>query len=304
MKKGRLKRWIFAVGLAVLGVAFLLEGERCAAGAVRGLKVCASVVIPALFPFFVLSSMAVGSGLAAALGRRLDRFSKPLFGAAGAAPAFVLGILGGYPSGARALCQMYKRGEISKKRAEFLLASCSNCGAAFILGAAGNGAFESGAVGALLLLCHVAAALVTALVFKSRAPDEKSAPRISPAPAAPLGRVFTDAVSSALSAILAICAYVVFFSVICALLPLGEGFLAAAVTGFLEISTGTQMLSGLPPRPAAALCAAMTGFGGLCVCAQTMNVTEGLSKKFYFPGKLLQAAVSALLAWIFFPLTV
>lgn len=322
MKKSRLKRWIFALILAGLGALFLAEGKSCAAGAVRGLEVCARVVIPALFPFFVLSSMAVKSGLAAALGRRLDRISRPVFGAPLAAPAFILGILGGYPSGARAIGEMHSRGELSEKNAAFLLASCSNCGAAFILGAVGLGAFESSRTGIFLLAVHIAAGILTALVFRSRAPEKsaranraasppdcenrlpRAGQRPRPQPRLPLSRVFTESVTSALNAILAVCAYVVFFSVICALLPVKESLASAALTGFLEISAGSQSLSGLPGRQAAALAAAMTGWGGLCVHAQTLNVTEGIPKKFYFPGKILQAAISAALAWIFFPIAV
>lgn len=306
----RIKMMVYGLALAAAAGALLWEPNRSTAAALVGLEVCAQVIIPSLFPFFVLSSLAVNLGLAGALGRATDRLSEPVFGAWGGAPAFCLGLLGGYPSGARAVREMFDRGELSRPDAEKLLASCNNCGPAFVLGVAGAGVFQSGRIGVLLYAVHVGSALICALVFRGsqhRDPGQAGAQHrtrqvikaMSPSAA------LASAVSSALSATLAICAYVVFFTLAAELCPLPRGVSGAALAGLMEVSTGVQMLRALEPqRAAAAVCAAIIGWGGLCVHAQTLSFISGLRKKRYFLGKALQGALSLALMWIFFPLAV
>ena len=60
----------------------------------RGLTLCARTVIPALFPFMVLSELLVRSGAGEALGRIFSRPMRYIFGLSGAgSTAVVLGSL-------------------------------------------------------------------------------------------------------------------------------------------------------------------------------------------------------------------
>ena len=72
-------------------------------GAARdGLKLCIDAIIPSLFPFFVLSALAVDLGLAGCLGKVFEPVMRPLFNVNGACvSAFALGFVGGYPVGAK-----------------------------------------------------------------------------------------------------------------------------------------------------------------------------------------------------------
>ena len=86
---------------AVLALVLLAPGESMAA-ARDGLALCGNVIIPSLFPFFVLSSLVVELGMCRYLGRLLERVMAPLFRVRGAcASALALGFVGGYPVGAR-----------------------------------------------------------------------------------------------------------------------------------------------------------------------------------------------------------
>ena len=82
--------------------ALLLLPDVSAQAARDAMLLCAQTVIPSLFPFFVLSSLCVELGLIRRLGRSLEPVMEPLFGVGGAcSAAFSLGIIGGYPVGAR-----------------------------------------------------------------------------------------------------------------------------------------------------------------------------------------------------------
>lgn len=102
----RMWQGIFLSGSMVL----LLVCSAAAAEAVRqGLLLCARSVVPALFPYFVVSGLFTSLGFAESAGRRLAPVTERLLGVGGAgASAFFLGLLGGYPVGGRTVGQLYR----------------------------------------------------------------------------------------------------------------------------------------------------------------------------------------------------
>ena len=131
------------LGLALLcAVLALMRCPQESMDAARdGLALCGNVIIPSLFPFFVLSSLVVELGMSRYLGRLLEGVMAPLFRVGGAcSSALALGFVGGYPVGARTAIALYENGQCSKTEAERLLAFCNNSGPAFILGVVGTSA--------------------------------------------------------------------------------------------------------------------------------------------------------------------
>ena len=125
------------LGLALLCavLSLMLWPQEAMEAAREGLQLCYNVIIPSLFPFFVLSALVVDLGLAGYVGRALEGLMRPLFHVPGAcASAFVLGFVGGYPVGARTALSLYQKGMCTKTEAERLLSFCNNSGPAFILG--------------------------------------------------------------------------------------------------------------------------------------------------------------------------
>lgn len=135
-------RWRYAPAAALLAVmAVVLARSEETAQAVRdGLALCAQSVVPALFPFFVLSGLFISMGCAGVLAPALGRL--PGVSPAGAS-AFLLGAVGGYPVGARTVGQLRAAGLCGREEGECLLTCCNNAGPAFIFGVAGLGCFGS-----------------------------------------------------------------------------------------------------------------------------------------------------------------
>ena len=80
----------------------------------------------------------------------------------------------------------------------------------------------------------------------------------------------------------------------------------AIIAGLLELSNGCISLSVLPSYGLRyILSAGFLSFGGLCVAMQTMSVAKNVKQNLYFPGKVLQASISLVLAclsqYIIFP---
>ena len=115
---GRGRIWAEGLGLAGLGGLLFAFPTESLQAAREGVSLCLELLVPSLFPFFVLSSLLISTGLAGLCARPLTRWMEPLFGVGGAgAAALVLGLVGGYPAGARAVAQLVERGECSREEA-------------------------------------------------------------------------------------------------------------------------------------------------------------------------------------------
>ena len=107
------------LGLALLCavLALMRWPQESMAAARDGLALCGNVIIPSLFPFFVLSSLVVELGMSRYLGRLLEGVMAPLFRVGGAcSSALALGFVGGYPVGARTAIALYETASAPKQR--------------------------------------------------------------------------------------------------------------------------------------------------------------------------------------------
>ena len=154
------------------GICFFAAGlcffpRQTAQSASDALGVCLTVLIPSLFPFFAVSAFAVSCGAARDIGRLFEKPVRWLFNVPGAcASAFILGLIGGYPVGAKTAIGLYEQKLCSKTECERLLAFCNNSGPAFILGVAGLSVFGTARAGVLLYGAHVLASVLVGLVFR------------------------------------------------------------------------------------------------------------------------------------------
>ena len=295
----KLKNGLLALLLAAFAAALLAAPAEASDAARQGLSLCLQTVLPSLFPFFVLSSLVVASGAADGSGRVLAPLMRPLFGVSGTgATALALGLAGGYPVGARTTAELYRGGALSRSEAERLLSCCNNAGPGFILGVCGTAVLHSTRAGLYLYLVHVAAAVLTGVILCRLTGSENTAahpPRR--AQGQRLAAAFPAAVRDSFAAAWSVCGFVVIFAVVLRyvtlLLPPNP-----LLVGFVELTNGVLSLSA--DRRGFTLCAVFLAWGGLSVHAQTLSVLEdsGLSARFYFLGKAMQAALSAPLAWL------
>ena len=310
------------LGLALLcaTLSLMLYPQDSMSAAREGLKLCYNVIIPSLFPFFVLSALVVDLGLAGYIGRALEGLMRPLFNVPGAcASAFVLGFVGGYPVGARTALSLSQKGMCTKTEAERLLSFCNNSGPAFILGVVGAGVFASSRVGVLLSLAHAAASICVGLFFRFYRRGKKGREaRVSPKfEAERFTTAFTGAVKNSFLSTLNICAFVVFFTVVIRLLflsgalpalarllgvllsPLGftQEWAERLLTGAIELSSGVWTLSGAGGMAGRmSMAAFMLGWAGLSVHCQVLSFLggSGLSVRTYIAGKFLHGGLAAL----------
>lgn len=297
-----------AAGAGALAAALLLRAETAAQAVRDGVELCLTSVVPSLFPFFAVSGLLVSLGAGEAAERVLGTVFRRVFrcGGAGAA-AVVLGLVGGYPTGARTAAALVGQGVLSPAEGTRLMTFCSNAGPAFAIGVAGMTALGSWRLGAWLYLLHGAAAMVTGLVLcRWGGSAEAGEPRRSRS----AGRQRSTAercvraVEEAVGAMGRVCGFVVFFLVVLRLAEDVTGTLGAEAAGFVELTNGILRLE--PGRRGFVTAAALLGWGGLSVHCQTAAVTagSGIQLRPYLVGKAAQCAVSAVLAWLLAPLVV
>ena len=135
--------------LACLCLGGLLVWFLADAGAVRdsvaeALALCARSVVPSLFPFLVASSALLALGFGELAAPWLAGLMEPLFRVPGAgSAALVLGLVGGYPIGAKTAADLYRENLVSREEAERLLAFCNNSNPVFLISVLGVGVFGS-----------------------------------------------------------------------------------------------------------------------------------------------------------------
>ena len=288
-----MRRYLSLFLPAAVMVLILLSPQQAAEAVRQAMQLCAGSVIPSLFPFLVLSSLVVGSSpspgpsFSALLGRCLG--CSPT-----GARVFLLSLLGGYPVGPRLMGQLMRRGDLSRREAEHLLFFCNNAGPAFVMGFVGLGLLGSLRAGVWLYLLHALSALLIALLFRPR--QSFSAPAQSRTLSPPFSQELVEAITSAGSAMVQICAFITFFYTALHLFAQRSGITHPLILGFVELTCGLTRLT--PTRAGFVMAAGLLGWGGLSVHAQTAAALSGtgVSLQNHLRGKFLQGIFSAILA--------
>ena len=307
-----------SVSLVLISLAaFILAPDEVSSGARNGLSVCAGVIIPNLMPFLVLSSLAALSGVPQIIAKLFGRITEKLFSVSGlGCTPLILGFTGGYPVGAASIAQLVREGQLSRDDGERLLPFCNNTGPAFIIGAAGAGIFHSTQSGIVLYLSHIAAALIVG-IFLSLGKRKIPAPPLFPFERKSFAEAFPESIRHAVTTTVNICGYVVFFSVLTALLDsaglihglagrlslrfgLEIAFVRSLLVGVLELGSGIGSMNGLLNNPLnLALASFILGFGSLSVHCQTLAVLSGTKIKCarHFAGRILIGVISGLITF-------
>lgn len=278
--------WAIALGVLILDTTTALSG------AAEGIDLCIRVLIPSLFPFFIISNMLTASlsGMESTFLRPIKRLLRLPPGGEG---VFLVGLLGGYPVGAATVAQAVRNEELSKEDGRRYMAFCSNAGPSFIFGI-GSQIFTDIKYCWLVWGIHILSAVTVGLLTPG-----KSANRIV---RTEHEQTLPKALKQSLIVMASVCGWVVLFRILIAFLKRWILWalppeVEVLLEGFLELANGAY---GLPQVGNTGLkvilFSGMLSFGGVCVWMQTRSVAEGADSTLYLPGKLTQSCISILLA--------
>ncbi len=300
---------LLSVCILLLLVYMFLEPQRSLEASQRGLLLWAHTLLPTLLPFMILSSLVIRIGTAERLLAPFAPFFRLLLGLSPAGTyCYLMGLLCGYPMGAKLAADLYREERISQSEARYLLTFCNNPSPVFV-------------TTYLLLQClHMpqytlatfailySADLATSLVFRIRyRPGGSGRKRKEIPPLPSIGKLLDISIMNAFGTITRLGGFIILFSVLSAALgrylPRTLGNAVPCLLGLLEISTGLEAIaaSSMPAavRYTLSICAA--SLGGLCILAQTCTVLEGsrLPLRPYLEGKIVNASFTLLFSLLF-----
>ena len=330
----KIKRNFFSLLFLIFAFCLLLFSTSNLPAVKSGLKLWANSVIPSLFPFFVATELLMHTNIISILGNVFNNIMKPFFNVRGEGSfAFVMGIISGYPVGAKIACDFRKNNICTKEECERLLSFTNNSGPLFIIGTVGILMFRNSSIGILLFITHILACLTVGFIFRfwkykrnnlkleSSYSNNIESNYVS---FSNLGAVLSESISSATKTILLIGGFVVIFSSIISIfkasgiiqivsylispifvsLHIDTSFVVPLISGFLEITNGIDSLSNIACKKISIniiFTAFLLGFGGISVLLQVLSIVSktDLSIKPYILGKLLHGILAAFYTYIF-----
>ncbi len=303
-----MKNFLFTV--LILGAVFLCIKYPAEIGSAVSVSTdrCINVIIPSMFIFMCLTSMAVATGIHNIISlpfipsaRYIFRLTPNQFG------IFLLSMFSGYPAGIKLLTDSFRRNEISKKEFERLSCFCFAGGPAFISGTVSGILYPGTHAGAVCFISVTAGNLVTAFISGFFSPfPEKSSHKITTDITAQ--NIINSTLSSA-HAIFQMCVMIITFGglyraaelsgaisflseFISGLTGLNQANTQAIISSVFEISNIVTLPSNrIELLPVAAF---LLSFGGICVLIQIIVISGGLlNVKKFLLSRLFSATVSA-----------
>lgn len=325
----KLKRNFFPILFLCFTFCLLIFSKSNLPAVKSGLSLWVNSVIPSLFPFFVATELLMHTNIISWLGNIFNKFMKPLFNIRGEGCfAFIMGIISGYPIGAKIASQFRENNICTKEECERLLSFTNNSGPLFIIGTVGILMYKNTTIGILLFITHLLSCISVGILFRFWKNNKVSNNSISikktniqnskSVSFSNLGEVLAESITSSISTILLIGGFVVLFSsiisilkssgilILCSnmicpifrLLHIDTDFVQPLLTGFLEITNGISSISNIATKKISIniiLTAFLLGIGGISVLLQVLSITSktDLSIKPYIYGKLLQGILAA-----------
>ena len=122
-----LKRYFLPLIFLTFTICLVVFSSSNLYAAKSGLTLWATSVVPSLFPFFVATELLSQTNIPYILGRILNPIMKPFFNISGEGSfAFIMGIISGYPIGAKIACNFRQNNVLSKLECERLLSFTNN----------------------------------------------------------------------------------------------------------------------------------------------------------------------------------
>ena len=318
-----LKKNIIPIMFLLFTICLIIFSKSNIQAVKSALNVWVNNVIPSLFPFFIATELLNHTNIPRIIGNIFNKIMRPLFNVPGiGAYALFMGIISGYPVGAKIVTNFRNQNLCTKEEAERLLTFTNNSGPLFILGTVGITLFYDSSIGLLLLFTHILACISVGIIFrfwKKNIKEKRNSDTLSNnITFNSLGEVLSKSILSAINSVVLIGGFIVLFAIIfCILqktyilsfikLPLipifnlfniNTNFIIPILTGIFELTNGITTVSAIPSKNLGLniiSCAFLLGFGGISILLQVLSITSksDISIKPYILGKILHGTLAA-----------
>ena len=329
--------FLLAISGCLLAISMLIWPKETYTGASYGLELWATVLVPSLLPFFIITEILLSLGIVKTLGELLEPLMRPVFNLPGTT-SFVLavGFTSGFPIGAILTRRLCEEGLCSIHEGERLVAFTNNSSPLFILAAVGIGMFHDPTLGLVLALSHYISNLLIGIILGlsstrtklyniTRQNVFKNSLRVfldEQRQRNPLGKILGDSIRTGINNITLVGGFIVFFAVLTNILSISGilnymfGFFifllkivgidpainTSLSKGFWEITLGLKDLSRLPLSftVKAVTASIILGWSGLSIQTQVISFLSGsgIRPRLYYSCRVLQALLAGLISLV------
>jgi sporulation integral membrane protein YlbJ len=263
--------------------------------ALTGLELWYNNMIPTLLPFMILSGTMVRMGLTEGFTTLVYPIIRPIFRVSrNVCYVMIMGFLCGFPMGAKCVNDLYVRGRLTRREAEYLLAFCNNIGPVYFISFA-LPLIGSRQIGACLFGMYGIPLIYGIFLRYTNYRELGVCPAVpenhETSAAQNLPTCLDEAIFSSLQSILMLGGYMILFNLLMLLPHLLLGEKMCWVAPLLEITGGLKLLGDRLPCYSLIL----LPFGGLSCIAQTYSCIRqtDLSISNYIFHKLILTALTA-----------
>ena len=262
-------------------------------------------LIPALFPFFIISDILINYNITNYIPRFIKNFCKVFFNINdNMLIILLLSLISGFPSNARNTRNLYDKGIISLEEANHILIFSHFANPVFILTTVAVFFFHNQQWGIILLFSHYISNLLLGFFFRSQFRYQNSLATVSNIKH-DFGNIFIDSIKKAIDTTLLICGIVVVFSMLSSIIVDTFNlniYNEMLIKGLCEITIGIQALSSLDItiRLKLVITSCFLAFGGISVHVQVLSQIVGTKIKYiyFFIGRMYQLILSGIITYL------
>ncbi len=281
----------------------------------QGLLLCYNTLIPSLFVFVILSKLLLNTRFAYVFGLPLLPYTKYVLNIKNktASTALMLGLLGGFGTGAVCLNTLYEKKLINKHEAKILICAIINSGPAFVIAGVGGGMFNNMAIGFYIFISLCIASLICGLCAKisikkgdeniaEQKLDEYTKKNTSGNKQA---QTFADIVKEAVITMLNLCGFAVFFSFVIGVLfsPSLNSNEKTAIAILFEVTNASYFAASLNGLKSIYLCCIALSFMGISVFLQVRSIiNKEISLVPLLVSRIIHIVISLFVLYLLFKL--
>ncbi len=315
-----MKKSIFFIITGITIIMFLFNSQIILNGASLGLVLWFKTIVPTLLPFAILSSILLDLHAEDFIAKFLSPLSKPVFGLSPAGNyVLFIGLLCGYPLGAKTSAQLIREGRLSTKEGQYLMNFCNNLSPAFIISfVCGTLLNNTAIIPKVLLILYgtpIVLGILSRLIYlKPKNNNELSADNvfcysIQEKQQFNIINTLDKAIINASETLLKLGAYIIIFAIFSNLIEASHlpGSIKTFLSVIVEVTNGCKIITSaaapmIPNNILLPTLLSFITFGGIAGLAQTAGMLHdtNLSLKQYIIFRLISSVAVFIITYILF----
>ena len=296
----------------------LLASDKVMSSIEFSFSIWKSSIFPSLFPFFIISEILINYGFAELISEIFKPIMNKLFKVSGiCAFIFIMSLLSGFPSSAKNIREIYKKGLIDEKEGTKILMFTHFSNPLFIIGTISLTFLNNKEVGLLILIAHYLTNIIIGLIIRNLYPSKNENNSFSFSNVLKIinkkqknfGEILSCSIKDAINTLLLILGTITIFLIITTIInnilnitP----YYQAILNGTIEMTQGLKYISILdfPLKIKTIISTMFISFGGISVHMQVISILNDTKIKYlpYLVARIIHALVAGLLVFLTFDL--